>query len=75
MLCPGHKTVQGSQLASEGWYISRVKNNVPYLEGWMTRKFGANNKFEMFLHNAGQIFFSIFVGGPLLEARFFFKFA
>ena len=28
----------------------------------------------MFLHNAGPIFF-IFVGGPLLEARFFGKFA
>ena len=28
----------------------------------------------MFLHNVGQIF-SIFVGGPLLEAQFFVKFA
>ena len=32
MHCPGHNTVRGSQLASEGLYC-RVKNNVPYLEG------------------------------------------
>ena len=37
-------------------------------------KFAANNKLEMFLHSLGPIF-SIFVGGPLLEARFFEKFA
>ena len=29
----------------------------------------------MFLHNVGPIYFSIFMGGPLLEAQFFRKFA
>ena len=33
MHCPGHNTVRGSQLAREGWYFRRIKNNVPYLEG------------------------------------------
>ena len=32
ILCPGHNTVWGSQLASEGWYFRWVKNNEPYLE-------------------------------------------
>ena len=80
---PGHNTVRGSQLASEGQYFpsneSRVKNIVPYLEGQFVggghSKFAANIKFEIFLHNIGPIFFSIFVGNPLFEARFFFKFA
>ena len=63
MHCPGHNKVWGSQLASEGWYFRRVKNNVPYLEG----QFAANNKFKMFLHNAGPIFFNI-SGWAFLEA-------
>ena len=60
MHCPGHNAVRVSQLASKGWYFHRVKNNVPYLEGQLEAddyKFAANNKFEMFLHNALPIFF------------------
>ena len=33
MHCPGHNTKRGSQLAREGWYFRRVKNNVPYFTG------------------------------------------
>ena len=38
-------------------------------------KYAANNKFETFLHKVGPIFFSVFVGVPLLEAQIFGKFA
>ena len=55
--CPGHITVRGSQLASEGWYFCRVKHNIPYLGGGSSD--AAYYKFEMFLHNAGPIFFNI----------------
>ena len=76
MHCPGHNTVGGSQLASEGWYFRRVKNNVPYLRGtirWrrMTRKsLLITNSRSMFLHNAWPICFSIhvwaFIRGSIL---------
>ena len=61
MHCPGHNTVRGSQLASEGWYFGRAKNNKPYLEGQFVGgerlEIAANNKFDMFLNNTGPIFF------------------
>ena len=65
----------GISRQNESW----VKNNVPYLEGQFVGggrlEFAANNKLEMFLYNVGLGFFSIFVGGPLLEAQCFWKFA
>ena len=39
------------------------------------KKFADNNKFATFLHKVRPIFFSIYVGGGLLQAQFLEKFA
>ena len=39
------------------------------------KKFAANNKFEMFLHNIGQTFFNIRVCAFIRGSIFFLKFA
>ena len=66
MHCPGHITVQGSQLASKGRISrqneSRLKNNVPCSEG----QFVGGAQMEICLKN--QHFFASKLGnGPLLE--------
>ena len=81
MHCPGHFTVQGSQLASVGRHSgqneSRVKNDVPYLEGQFDGggrlEIAANNKFEMFLHNLGPILFFNICGWAFVRGSIFLE--